>query len=77
MKSNTWSIKLQNTDDSILQTLLSETWSTVVLDSGASTAVCGKFEQYTKSLPPEKQTKVFYLKSTKPSALETTDSSNP
>lgn len=49
-------IKLQNTPDSILQTLLSEIWSAVVLDSGASTTVCGKpwFEQYTKSLLPKK-----------------------
>ena len=54
-------IKLQNTHDSILQTFLSEIWSTIVLDSGASTTVCGKpwFEQYTKSLPPKKKKNLF------------------
>ena len=61
-------IVLQNTDDSTLQTLLSETWSSAVLDSGASSTVCRKpwFDEFLNSIPTQEQSKIKYYNSSKP-----------
>ena len=59
---------LQNSNDIVLQSLLSETWCSAVLDSGATSTVCGKvwFDEYFKSLPSEQQSKITYTTSSKP-----------
>ena len=61
-------IVLQNTDDSTLQTLLSETWSSAVLDSGACSIVCGKpwFDEFLNSIPTQEQSKIKYYNSSNP-----------
>ena len=59
---------LQNSNDIALQSLLSETWWSTVLDSGATNTVYGKvwFDEYLKSLPSEQQSKITYTTSSKP-----------
>ena len=48
---------LQNSSDTVLQSLLSETWCSALLDSVATSAVCDKvwFDEYFKSLLSEQQ----------------------
>ena len=59
---------LQNNSDTVLQLLLSETWSSAVLDLVATSIVCGKvwFDGYLKSLASEQKSKITYTWSSKP-----------
>ena len=61
-------IILQNSSDTALQILLSETLSSAVLDSGASSTVCGTqwFTEYTDSLSAQDKSKVTYEDYSKP-----------
>jgi len=54
--------------DSILQSLISETWSAAILDSGATSTVCGTtwFNEFEKSLNEIDRAKITYLDSHKP-----------
>ena len=56
---------LQNSIVIVLQSLLSETWCSAVLDLGATSTVCGKvwFDEYFKSLPSEQQRKITFTRS--------------
>ena len=60
-------VVLQNSNYIVLQSLLSETWCPAVLDSGATSTVCGKvwFDEYFKRLPSEQQSKSTYTRSSK------------
>ena len=55
-------------NDVVLKSLVSETWSSAILDSGASSTVCGKtwFEEFSNSIPPEEQAKILFTESNKP-----------
>ena len=59
---------LQNSNDIVLQSLLSETWRSAVLDPGATSTVYSQvwFDEYFKSLPLEQQSKITYITSSKP-----------
>ena len=59
---------LQNSNDIALQSLLSETWWSTVLDFGATSTVYGKvwFDEYLNSLPSEQQSKITSSTSSKP-----------
>lgn len=59
---------LHNSNDVILQSLLSETWSCAVLDSGASSTVCGTtwFQEYMNSLSANEKESIVYTTSNKP-----------
>ena len=61
-------IILQSSDDVLSHLLLSETWCSAVLDSGASSTVCGRlwFNEYMKSLLKEDKSKVLLEESSKP-----------
>ena len=61
-------IILQNSSDTGLQTLLSETWSSAVLDAGATSTVCGRkwFDVYLESLNADDRAKVTYEDCNKP-----------
>ena len=58
---------LQNSNDTVLQSLLSETWCSAVLDSGATSTVYGQvwFDEYFKILPSEQQSKITFITSSK------------
>ena len=53
-------IVLHNSDNTVLRTLVSETWSSAVLDCGATSTVCGKawFEEYCNNLSEVDQRKI-------------------
>ena len=55
-------------DDTVLNTLLSETWSCAVLDCGATTTVCGSkwFDDFSNSLSTEQREKIQFAESAKP-----------
>ena len=59
---------LQNPTDLALQTLLSETWCCVVLDTSTSGTVCGAtwFQEYLDSLSANEIANVTYFTSIKP-----------
>ena len=61
-------IILQNSSDTALQILLYETSSSAVLDSGASSTVCGTqwFNEYTDSLSAQDKSKVTFEDYSKP-----------
>ena len=58
---------LQNSDNTI-ECLLSEAWSTAVLDSGATSTVCGQvwFNEFLDSLNEETKSTIRYTESSKP-----------
>ena len=53
-------VVLHASDDVVLNSLLSETWSCAVLDCGATNTVCGSewFKEFVNSLPPEQRNKI-------------------
>ena len=55
-------------NDVVLKSLLAETWSSAVLDCGATNTVCGSkwMEEFVESLPPEQREKVKTQDSSKP-----------
>ena len=55
-------------NDIVLQLLISETWCSAVLESGATSTVCGKVwsDEYFKNLPSEQKSKITYTTSLKP-----------
>ena len=61
-------IILQNSSDTGLQNFLSETWSSAVLDSGATSTVCGRkwFDVYLGSLNADDRAKVTHEDCNKP-----------
>ena len=61
-------IILQNSSDTVLQITLSETWPSAVLDSSASSTVCGVkwFNEYVEGLPAQDKSKVTYENCNKP-----------
>ena len=61
-------VVLHATDDVVLQSLLSETWSCAVLDCGATTTVCGSkwMDEYLSSLPESQRDRVKMEASDKP-----------
>ena len=56
------------TDDVVLQSLLSETWSCALLDCGATTTVCGSkwMDEFLSSLPESQRERVKMETSDKP-----------
>ena len=63
---NTIVLHQSSENQSELKTLVAETWSSALLDCGASKTVCGTewFNQYQQSLPPELKDKIETSKST-------------
>ena len=61
-------IVLHSSNDVVLKSLVAETWSCAVLDSGASSTVCGKnwFAEYLSSLSDEDKKRVTFSPSHKP-----------
>ena len=61
-------VVLQASNDAVLKTLVSETWCSAVLDSGATSTVCGKtwFDEFSSSLSATDQDKIQFSKSSKP-----------
>ena len=61
-------VVLNSSEETVLQTLLSETWVSVILDSGASSTVCGKtwFDEFFKSLKPTDQSNIIFSECSKP-----------
>ena len=59
---------LQNSNELALQVLLSETWCSAVLDSGASSTVCGKqwFTEYNNSLSDKEKSTITFDTCNKP-----------
>ena len=59
---------LHANNDTILKSLVSETWCSAVLDSGATNTVCGQtwFDEFTSSLSPGDKEKISYSDSAKP-----------
>ena len=59
---------LHASNDAVLKTLVSETWSSAVLDSGATNTVCGKtwFDEFSSSLCSSDQAKIRLSESCKP-----------
>ena len=59
---------LHANNDTVLKTLVSETWCSAVLDSGATNTVCGQtwFDEFTSSLNSNDKEKISYTDSTKP-----------
>ena len=73
LKSVVWSMKLYakivvTNTIRVLQKLLSETWSSTVLDSGASSTVCGAqwFHEHTEGRSAQDKSKVTYEDFSKP-----------
>ena len=65
-------IILQNSSDTVLQIILSETWSSAVLESRASSTACEKqwFNEYIESLSAQDKSKVTYEDCNKPFRFE-------
>ena len=61
-------VVLHNCNDVVLKSLVAETWCSAVLDSGATSTVCGNnwFNEFLASLPDEEIKKVSYCQSNKP-----------
>ena len=61
-------IVLHASNDVVLKTLVSETWSGAVLDCGATNTVCGQpwFDEFKSSLPTSDQGKISVSDSSKP-----------
>lgn len=58
---------LHASNDTVLKTLVSETWNAVVLDCGATSTVCGRswFEEYTSSLNASDSASITFTESSR------------
>ena len=61
-------IVLHANNETVLKTLVAETWCSLVLDCGATSTVCGRkwFDEYRSSLNPADQARIKFSPSKKP-----------
>ena len=61
-------VVLHISDDTVLKTMVSETWCSAVLDSGATNTVCGRtwFDEFASSLKQDDAASITFTESSKP-----------